>query len=116
MDREYYSFILMIMEEMKHGESIMDKLPHMHNHEGPMGALKGMLWQNNWKSPVALGIFLATSMFGLVMLMYALNLAAAAVQAMRPEQQSQGLSQQQLQQMMQQQAPATSGASAGATQ
>ena len=102
------------MDDKKFEDKIMEKMPHMH-HEGPMGALKGMLWQNNWKSPVALGIFLATSMFGLVMLFYALNLAAAAVQAMRPEQ-SQGLSQQQLQQMMQQQAPATSGASAGAAQ
>jgi hypothetical protein len=92
------------MEEIKHGEK------GIHEHVHPI------LWQNNWKSPVSLGIFLATAMFGLVMLFYAVNLAGAAIVAMKPEQQSQGLSQQQLQQMMQQQSPATSGASAGAAQ
>ena len=108
MNRALYSFIVTTMDDKKFEEKIMEKMPHMHPHEGPMGALKGMLWQNNWKSPVALGIFLATSMFALVMLFYALNLGAAAVEAMKPQQESQGLSQQQLQQMMQQQAPATS--------
>ena len=106
----------MTMEDMKHDEKMMDNKPHMHMHEGPMHGPRPMLWQNNWKSPVALGIFLATLTFALVMLFYAVNLAGAAIEAMKPQQESQGLSQQQLQQMMQHQAPATSGASAGAAQ
>ena len=97
---------------MKHDEKMMGEGHHMHMHEGPMHGPKHMHWQSSWKSPVSLGIFFAGSMFGLFMLMYAISLAGAAIQAMHPAA-SQGMSQQELQQMMQQ---SSSGAPSSATQ
>ena len=79
--------------EMKHEDMMhAHKGPHMHegHHHRP--------WQNNWKSPVSLGIFLLTASLSLAVLLYtALNLVGVIAEAVHPAA-SQGMSQQELQQ------------------
>lgn len=66
------------------------------------------VWQNNWKSPISLGIFLLTASLALAILLYTiLNLVGVVEEAMHPA--SQGMSQQEMQQLMQQEAPASTG-------
>jgi hypothetical protein len=89
----------MIMDtEMKHEDmGNGHKGPHMH--EGH----HHRLWQNNWKSPVSLGIFLLTASLSLAILLYTvLNLVGVIAQVLHPAA-SQGMTQQELQQLMQSQ-------------
>ena len=92
------------MEEMKHE----DKMHMGHHHHKP--------WQSNWKSPVALGIFLLTGALALAIVLYMLlNIVGVIEAAAHPSPADGGMTQQQLQQLMQQ-APASSGATSGAGQ
>ncbi len=90
-------FILMIMDtEMKHEDM-------MHGHNGPhMHEGHHRLWQNNWKSPVSLGIFILAVAIALFIFPIAIQSFIGISQELHPAA-SQGMSQQELQQLMQSQ-------------
>ncbi len=86
--------------DMNHEEK--EGMMHKLMHSGPMMHMKGgWIWQNNWKSPISLGIFLLSASLALAIFLYtALNFAGVIISATHPQVQ-QGMTAQELQQLQQ---------------
>ncbi len=89
---------------------------HKFMHGGAMPHMKGgWIWQNNWKSPVSLGIFLLSASLALAIFLYTvLNFAGVIISAMHPQVQ-QGMTAQELQQLQQSMPSSGSAMPAGST-
>jgi cytochrome c-type biogenesis protein CcmH/NrfG len=104
------------MEDVKHAEMKHDDMnkPHMMNKDMHGGPHHHKPWQNNWKSPVSLGIFFLTATLALAVLLYTiLNIVGALEQAAHPAS-SDAMTQQEMQQL-EQQAPASAAGAPSAT-